>query len=215
MSSFGPAIAATAGTSRVDLPVASGRLIRIRHFFASANTPYAGSSTASSSLRQRSSGNVIFASMAGYAFSKINFKGRQWLFAMILVAMMIPYQVTQVPLYILIANKLQDDEHLRRAHPARRCDLVQHLPRKAVFHQHPHAAHRERKARRLPSVRDFREDHPAAFENRARGHGDQHVSCRRGTPSSGRSSSRARTICSPFRSVSRPSSLQTKRCLRP
>ena len=51
-------------------------------------------------------GNVIFASMAGYAFSKIRFKGRQWLFGLILVAMMIPYQVTQVPLYILIANKL-------------------------------------------------------------------------------------------------------------
>ena len=44
--------------------------------------------------------------MAGYAFSKIRFKGRQWLFGLILVAMMIPYQVTQVPLYILIANKL-------------------------------------------------------------------------------------------------------------
>jgi multiple sugar transport system permease protein len=49
-------------------------------------------------------GNVIFASMAGYAFSKIQFKGRNFLFFMILVAMMIPYQVTQVPLYILIVN---------------------------------------------------------------------------------------------------------------
>lgn len=52
-------------------------------------------------------GNVIFASMAGYAFAKIPFKGSKWLFGMILVAMMIPYQVTQVPLYILIANKLK------------------------------------------------------------------------------------------------------------
>ncbi|MGZ9583301.1 carbohydrate ABC transporter permease [Paenibacillus marinisediminis] len=48
--------------------------------------------------------NVIFASMAGYAFSKIRFKGRAVLFSILLVAMMIPYQVTQVPLYILMVN---------------------------------------------------------------------------------------------------------------
>lgn len=50
-------------------------------------------------------GNVIFASMAGYAFSKIRFKGSNVLFALVLVAMMIPYQVTQVPLYILMVQK--------------------------------------------------------------------------------------------------------------
>ncbi|MCR2805159.1 carbohydrate ABC transporter permease [Paenibacillus soyae] len=48
--------------------------------------------------------NVVFATMAGYAFSKIRFKGRGILFAVLLAAMMIPYQVTQVPLYILIVN---------------------------------------------------------------------------------------------------------------
>ena len=48
--------------------------------------------------------NVFFASLAGYAFSKISFKGRGVLFAVLLCAMMIPYQVTQVPLYILIVN---------------------------------------------------------------------------------------------------------------
>lgn len=49
--------------------------------------------------------NVIFAGLAGYAFSKINFKGRSFLFFLILLGMMIPYQVTQVPLYILFVNK--------------------------------------------------------------------------------------------------------------
>lgn len=48
--------------------------------------------------------NVIFASMAGYAFSKLRFRGRGVLFSMLLVSMMIPYQVTQVPLYILIVR---------------------------------------------------------------------------------------------------------------
>ncbi len=51
--------------------------------------------------------NVIFASMAGYALSKIRLKGRRVLFFAILMAMMIPYQVTQVPLYILIVNKFR------------------------------------------------------------------------------------------------------------
>ncbi|WP_128657164.1 carbohydrate ABC transporter permease [Paenibacillus sp. 598K] len=48
--------------------------------------------------------NVLFATTAGYAFSKINFRGRGLLFAILLSSMMIPYQVTQVPLYILIVN---------------------------------------------------------------------------------------------------------------
>jgi multiple sugar transport system permease protein len=48
--------------------------------------------------------NVLFASMAGYAFSKLRFKGKGVLFALLLVSMMIPYQVTQVPLYILMVN---------------------------------------------------------------------------------------------------------------
>lgn len=48
--------------------------------------------------------NVVFATMAGYAFAKIQFRGRNVLFAVLLAAMMIPYQVTQVPLYILIVN---------------------------------------------------------------------------------------------------------------
>ncbi|BFH70440.1 MAG: carbohydrate ABC transporter permease [Paenibacillus dendritiformis] len=51
--------------------------------------------------------NVFFASMAGYAFSKIKFRGRTALFSLLLIAMMIPYQVTQVPLYILIVNIFQ------------------------------------------------------------------------------------------------------------
>lgn len=48
--------------------------------------------------------NVFFATLAGYAFSKLRFRGRGVLFSILLAAMMIPYQVTQVPLYILIVN---------------------------------------------------------------------------------------------------------------
>ena len=48
--------------------------------------------------------NVAFASMAGYAFAKIRFPARRGLFFMLLCAMMVPYQVVQVPLYILMVN---------------------------------------------------------------------------------------------------------------
>lgn len=51
--------------------------------------------------------NVIFAGMAGYAFAKIKFPGSKQLFFLLLFAMMVPYQVTQVPLYILVANVLK------------------------------------------------------------------------------------------------------------
>ena len=54
--------------------------------------------------------NVVFASLAGYAFAKMRFPGCKFFFFLLLVAMMVPYQVTQVPLYILVVNvlKLQD-----------------------------------------------------------------------------------------------------------
>lgn len=48
--------------------------------------------------------NVIFAGMAGYAFAKIKFPGRGIIFSLFLCSMMIPYQVVQVPLYILVVN---------------------------------------------------------------------------------------------------------------
>lgn len=48
--------------------------------------------------------NVIFAGMAGYAFAKIKFPGSKFIFFMLLCSMMVPYQVTQIPLYILVVN---------------------------------------------------------------------------------------------------------------
>lgn len=48
--------------------------------------------------------NVLFATLAGYAFAKMHFKGKNILFAILLGSMMIPGQVTQVPLYILVVN---------------------------------------------------------------------------------------------------------------
>ncbi len=92
MSSFGPAVA-TAGTSRSIIPRAF-TLDSYKAFFnfSKYSVRWIGNSLIVSTATVV--GNVVFASMAGYAFSKIRFKGRQWLFGLILVAMMIPYQIT-------------------------------------------------------------------------------------------------------------------------
>lgn len=48
--------------------------------------------------------NVLFAAMAGYAFAKLRFPGKNTIFWILMCAIMIPGQVTLIPLYILIIN---------------------------------------------------------------------------------------------------------------
>lgn len=50
--------------------------------------------------------NLFFATLAGYAFSKLRFPGRNALFWTLLSTMMIPGQVTLIPVYILIVQNL-------------------------------------------------------------------------------------------------------------
>lgn len=47
-------------------------------------------------------GQVVFASMAGYAFARLNFKFRDTLFLIILITMLIPPQVNIIPLFFLM-----------------------------------------------------------------------------------------------------------------
>ena len=49
-------------------------------------------------------GQLITASLAGYAFARLEFKGRDLLFWMVLATMMIPIQATVIPVFILIRN---------------------------------------------------------------------------------------------------------------
>lgn len=44
--------------------------------------------------------SVMFDSMAGYAFARMNFKGSKLLFSIILLTMMVPFQIIMTPLYI-------------------------------------------------------------------------------------------------------------------
>ncbi|MGB9857646.1 MAG: carbohydrate ABC transporter permease [Dictyoglomaceae bacterium] len=46
--------------------------------------------------------SILFNSMAGYAFSKFRFKGREVLMLLILATMMIPGQMTLIPAYLIV-----------------------------------------------------------------------------------------------------------------
>ena len=45
--------------------------------------------------------SLIFDSMAGYAFARLHFKGKNVIFIAILLSMMVPFQVIMIPLFVL------------------------------------------------------------------------------------------------------------------
>lgn len=48
--------------------------------------------------------STLICTMAGYAFAKFKFKGRKQIFFLLLVAIMIPYHVTLIPLFQIFAD---------------------------------------------------------------------------------------------------------------
>jgi multiple sugar transport system permease protein len=49
-------------------------------------------------------GVVFTSTLAGYAFAKMRFRGRNVLFSMLLLALMVPIQVTTIPLYLIMQH---------------------------------------------------------------------------------------------------------------
>jgi multiple sugar transport system permease protein len=47
---------------------------------------------------------LIFTSMAGYALARLKFRGRDVLFSIVLLTMMIPFQLLMIPLYIIVVK---------------------------------------------------------------------------------------------------------------
>ncbi|MFC0682636.1 carbohydrate ABC transporter permease [Lysobacter korlensis] len=45
---------------------------------------------------------LLLMAMAGYAFAKFEFRGRRWMFFLVLATMMIPVQVTMIPTYLIL-----------------------------------------------------------------------------------------------------------------
>jgi len=50
---------------------------------------------------------ILTSSLAAFAFSRLRFKGRETLFLLYLATLMIPFQVTMIPNYIVVARFLQ------------------------------------------------------------------------------------------------------------
>lgn len=48
--------------------------------------------------------NVIFGTMAAYAFAKLRFPGRDAIFAVMLLTLMVPFQVNLIPLYAMMVQ---------------------------------------------------------------------------------------------------------------
>ncbi|RHW32830.1 carbohydrate ABC transporter permease [Neobacillus notoginsengisoli] len=55
--------------------------------------------------------NLVVNTMAGYALARIDFRGRKLLFSFLLALIMVPAQVTMIPLYIVITNLGLIDTH--------------------------------------------------------------------------------------------------------
>jgi multiple sugar transport system permease protein len=47
-------------------------------------------------------GNLLFCSMAGYAFARLRFFGRDVLFVLLLATLMVPFQVTMIPTFLIV-----------------------------------------------------------------------------------------------------------------
>ncbi len=48
--------------------------------------------------------NLFFSSLAGYAFAKYRFPGKHWIFIALLCTMMIPFQVTMIPVFVILSK---------------------------------------------------------------------------------------------------------------
>ena len=48
--------------------------------------------------------NLLLCSLAAYPLARLNFHGREFVFALILATIMIPFQIVMIPLYILAVN---------------------------------------------------------------------------------------------------------------
>ena len=55
-------------------------------------------------------GELIIASMAGYSLSKINYKGRDLIFVLMLITMMIPAQAIIIPKFVLFKQMDPDND---------------------------------------------------------------------------------------------------------
>ena len=49
-------------------------------------------------------GNLVFCSLAGYAFARLRFFGRDVLFVALLATLMVPFQVIMIPTFLIVQH---------------------------------------------------------------------------------------------------------------
>ena len=49
-------------------------------------------------------GNLVFCSLAGYAFARLRFFGRDVIFIVLLATLMVPFQVTMIPTFLIVQH---------------------------------------------------------------------------------------------------------------
>jgi multiple sugar transport system permease protein len=49
-------------------------------------------------------GNLVFCSLAGYAFARLRFFGRDVIFVVLLATLMVPFQVTMIPTFLIVQH---------------------------------------------------------------------------------------------------------------
>jgi multiple sugar transport system permease protein len=49
-------------------------------------------------------GNLVFCSLAGYAFARLQFRGKNVLFVLMLATLMVPFQVTMIPTFLIVQH---------------------------------------------------------------------------------------------------------------
>jgi len=79
-------------------------------------------------------GQIILAALAGYAFARLPFFGRDALFLLILATLIIPFEVLFVPLYLMLADWGGMAEHVRRPDYPQPGQSVRYLRVPPVLH---------------------------------------------------------------------------------
>ena len=80
-------------------------------------------------------GQLVTASLAGYAFARLNFPFRSALFWLVMATVMVPLQATIIPVFVLISS-LGLADTLAFADPARFADGLRDLLAASVLHGH-------------------------------------------------------------------------------
>ena len=120
-------------------------------------------------------GQVFFCSLAGYAFARLRFRGRDTLFVLYLGTLMVPLTVTVIPQFILMRDRRADRHSVGHDRAGVVRQRIRHLPDAPVL---PYPARRTRGSgnpRRLLSVADLLADTAPARKAGGDGAGGAHL----------------------------------------